>query len=88
MRIPIANWRSVLAPTNDPTFGEMPCDSIARSHASKPCGPMNRRDVAAAAAGASASESSLIGAPVYASPKISVVMPCVTLLTSRPSPET
>ena len=39
---PIAYSRIVLAPTNEPTFGEMPCACIARSHASKPCGPCER----------------------------------------------
>ncbi len=88
MRRPMPYSRSVLAPTNEPTFGEMPFASIARSQVSKPRGPMNRR--AAAAAGRSPVRPpivcSLTGAAVYASPRISVVTPWVSLPTLRPSP--
>ena len=38
MRSAIPYCRIVPAPTNEPTFCEMPCASIALSQASKPCG--------------------------------------------------
>ena len=88
MRIPIAYSRIVLAPTKEPTLGEIPCACIARSHASKPCAPWNGLIIASIAVSdaLSASVSALTGATVYASPRISVVTPCVSLPTSRPSP--
>ena len=39
--MPLAYIRTVAPPTNDPTFTDMPCRSIALSQASKPCAPRN-----------------------------------------------
>ena len=36
---PFAYTRTVAAPMNEPTFGEMPCAPIESSHAPNPCGP-------------------------------------------------
>ena len=85
---PIPYSRIVLAPTNDPTLGEIPCACIARSHASKPCAPWKGLIILSVVVSdaLSASVSALTGATVYASPRISVVTPCVSFPTSRPSP--
>ena len=61
---------------------------IASSHAPKPCGPgyapVPRGPPVANCPPAAV--FSFVGAGVPPSPRISVVMPCVTLLTDRPSP--
>src|ERR1051326_6629517 len=88
-RIPMTYWRMVAAPTNDPKLTLAPCCSMARSQASNACGP-SKRGGAPAAARPRLSEAdmvfSLAGAGVEPSPMISVVMPCATWLTTRPSP--
>ncbi len=89
MAMPMPYWRIVPWPTNDPKFTDAPVCSMARSQLSNPSGPPNRAIRSSARVSSSVrSEStfSLMGALVEPSPMISVVMPCVTLLTTRPSP--
>ena len=85
---PFAYTRTVAAPMNEPTLGDVPCACIASSHAPKPCGP-GYAPVPRGPPVANwppAAVFSFVGAGVPPSPRISVVMPCVTLLTDRPSP--
>jgi len=61
---------------------------MSSSHARNPCGPEYAPvpRTPPVANWPPAAVFSLVGAGVVPSPRISVVMPCVTLLTERPSP--
>ena len=81
--------RIVEAPTNEPKLGEAPWLSIASSQLANASGPMNASTSQRASgdsSGPACSMRSLTGALVLPSPMISVVIPWVILLTTRPSP--
>ncbi len=88
---PLAYARTVAAPRNEPKLTDAPCRAIASSQFANPRAPANERNRRASALSVTryiAITWAFAGAGVAPSPRIIVVTPCVTMLTTRLSPRT
>ena len=72
---------------NDPMFCDAPRRTMYSSQSRKPCTPSNPLTSARVAESVSSARMrSFTGAGVLPSPRIAVVIPCVTIESARPSP--